>query len=374
MTWMKRISRILTFLTTISIACGSIIFNRRHVISKAFVKDFSKSLTVIIPARDEAERIGKLLQSLQKQTYPHEIIVMDDGSTDQTVDIAKHYGATVYSVEEDSSGEWFGKSRACYQGANYAQTELLTFIDADVDLPYKDSLEQVIQQYHQQQSRGLLSVQPFHRTETYVESLSAIFNLLTVVGMNQFSSLTDKQLSNQAFGPMTVTNKQDYVMTNGHQCAKHQIIEGFALGHAFAKHHLPVNLYEGKPFIQFRMYQQGFSSLLQGWTKHFSSGASQTNPKLMLAIVIWLVGSMTSFTALCLGVVSRKVSLTKMLFVYSIYTYQFIKIHNRVGKFSLLLMMCHPLLFIFFVAVFLLSWKKTHVSTAVEWKGRQYKI
>lgn len=336
--------------------------------------DLSKSLTVIIPARNEAKRLGKLLKSLQRQTYPHETIVMDDGSRDRTVDIAKHYGATVYRVEEDKNGEWFGKSQACYQGANHVQTELLTFIDADVELSHKDSLEQVVQQYRQQQSRGLLSIQPYHRTEIYIESLSAIFNLLTVIGMNQFSSLTNKQLSNQAFGPMILTNKQDYVLTQGHLCAKHQIIEGFALGNAYANHHLPVTLYEGKPYIQFRMYQHGLSSLLQGWTKHFSSGASQTNPRLMTAIVMWLVGSMTSVIALCLGVISNKVSFTKMLFVYSIYSYQFVKMHNRVGKFSLLMMICHPLLFIFFIVVFLLSWKQTYVSTTVEWKGRQYKI
>ena len=70
------------------------------------------------------------------------------------------------------------------------------------------------------------------------------------------------------------------------------IIEGFALGEAFSQSNLPVTVYEGSEYVKFRMYEEGLRSLIQGWTKHFSVGANQTEPKVMLAIVMWLMGSL----------------------------------------------------------------------------------
>lgn len=49
---------------------------------------------IVIPAKNEAPRLGSVLQSLQAQGYPN-IIVVNDGSTDRTQEIARSYGVTV---------------------------------------------------------------------------------------------------------------------------------------------------------------------------------------------------------------------------------------------------------------------------------------
>ncbi|HDK4868230.1 TPA: 4,4'-diaponeurosporenoate glycosyltransferase, partial [Staphylococcus aureus] len=130
----------------------------------------------------------------------------------------------------------------------------------------------------------------------------------------------------------------------------------------------------GFPFVAFRMYQEGFQSLQEGWTKHLSTGAGGTKPKIMTAIVLWLFGSIASILGLCLSLKYRQMSVGKMLTVYLSYTTQFIYLHRRVGQFSNLLMVCHPLLFMFFTKIFIQSWKQTHRYGVVEWKGRQYSI
>ena len=54
------------------------------------------SISVIIIARNEERKIGRMLHSLQKQTLlPDEVIVVDNASTDSTANIAREYGATV---------------------------------------------------------------------------------------------------------------------------------------------------------------------------------------------------------------------------------------------------------------------------------------
>ena len=116
------------------------------------------------------------------------------------------------------------------------------------------ALESILQAY-EKSYRGLLSIQPYHLVKKHMNSFT-LFNLMTVVGMNQFSSLSHHKQT-LAFGPVTVMKKEDYVLTQGHKIFECHIIEGFALAQAFSKYNLPVSCYEGKGFVGFRMYEEG---------------------------------------------------------------------------------------------------------------------
>jgi chlorobactene glucosyltransferase len=91
------------------------------------------SLSVIVPARNEVQNLGRLLPSLKRMRYPgpHEIIVVDDHSTDGTAEIAQAHGARVVSLQAGLPCGWKGKPHACHQGALAAQGEWLLFTDAD---------------------------------------------------------------------------------------------------------------------------------------------------------------------------------------------------------------------------------------------------
>lgn len=88
-------------------------------------------VSVIIPARNEERRIGRLLDSLDRQTVrPHEVIVVDDQSSDLTGSLASGRGASVVTggpLRED----WCGKPWACWRGACASTGDLLLFLDAD---------------------------------------------------------------------------------------------------------------------------------------------------------------------------------------------------------------------------------------------------
>ena len=64
-----------------------------------------KDVSIIIPARNEAKNLPKLLNSIAKDPQI-EVIVMDDDSTDNTPAIAKHYDAKVHTVNNDMT--WKG--------------------------------------------------------------------------------------------------------------------------------------------------------------------------------------------------------------------------------------------------------------------------
>lgn len=86
-------------------------------------------ILVIIPAFNEEESIGKVIADIPK-SLASEIVVVDNGSTDKTVDIAIHAGATV--VREDR----MGYGRACLKGIEYAESrqerpDIIVFLDGD---------------------------------------------------------------------------------------------------------------------------------------------------------------------------------------------------------------------------------------------------
>ncbi len=86
----------------------------------------STSISVLIPAYNEADRIATTLESVFAQTYPpHEVIVVDDGSTDATVEVA---GAFPVRVLHKRNG---GISSARNLGLREASGTWIAFLDAD---------------------------------------------------------------------------------------------------------------------------------------------------------------------------------------------------------------------------------------------------
>lgn len=96
------------------------------------------SLTVIVPARNEAADIAGCLQSLLQQDYPHlQIIAVDDRSNDATGSIMEALAAEhpaklrVLHITELPAG-WLGKPHAMAFAARHAASDYLLFTDADI--------------------------------------------------------------------------------------------------------------------------------------------------------------------------------------------------------------------------------------------------
>ena len=90
--------------------------HRQQTRSSSQGQTLKRPMVVLIPARNEAIRLPRLLAKRQHHNDSVHYLVIDDHSSDQTIDVAKAYGVDVLQAQDLPSG-WYGKSWACYQGA-----------------------------------------------------------------------------------------------------------------------------------------------------------------------------------------------------------------------------------------------------------------
>ena len=89
-----------------------------------------RRVSVVVPARDEAQRLRPCLEALRADSSVHEVIVVDDESSDGTAALARSLGATVVEGAPPPRG-WVGKPWALQQGLEAATGEVVVSLDAD---------------------------------------------------------------------------------------------------------------------------------------------------------------------------------------------------------------------------------------------------
>lgn len=109
------------------------------------------SITVIIPVYNSAVHLRSCLEHLAASSVrPLECIVVDDGSTDESAEIARAAGASVLSIIGPH-----GPSRARNEGARIARGDILFFVDSDVCV-YPETLSLVLQAFEEDQELDAL--------------------------------------------------------------------------------------------------------------------------------------------------------------------------------------------------------------------------
>jgi len=233
--------------------------------------DTLPSLSVLIPARNEARNIGRCLQSLLAQDYPAmEVIVLDDGSTDATAQIVQEWArrdARVRLVQgQDLPQGWVGKNFACHQLAEVARGEWLLFTDADTD-HRRNSLRWSVHAAQQNQA-DLLSLIPRTVTHTFGERLILpiiTFGLLVCLPLAVGERLRRPSLA-MAIGPFMLFHRDAYRRIGGHRAVRSEVVEDVALARRVRKGGGRVTLLDGAEHVEVHFYR-GFRESWQGLAK-----------------------------------------------------------------------------------------------------------
>jgi 4,4'-diaponeurosporenoate glycosyltransferase len=305
-------------------------------------------LSIVIPARNEAHNLPRLLDSIRAQPEPpFEVLVVDDSSTDGTGEVATAHGATVVPSQTLPDG-WRGKPWACHQGSLAAKGDLLLFLDADCWFE-PGGLAKLLSHYR----GGAFSIAPHHQVEQPYEQLSAFFNLIMVAST----------AGHGLFGQTLLVDRASYDAAGGHLEVKGRVLENLRLAAFYRAAGVQVTSVPGRGILSFRMYPDGFASLVEGWTKGFASGASETPRSAVLLVALWITGLMISLIALLFSPWSWV--------LYLALAVQFGLMLKRVGSFSWLVALIYPLPLAFYLAVFARSMRRS--GKQVTWKGREFR-
>lgn len=143
-------------------------------------------ISFIIPTFNEAKAIEKTLKSISRYTGPHEIIVSDDNSADETVAIARRYTDKIIINQGKNRGISANRNR----GAQIARGEYLVFIDSDTDIQNPDIFFKKTEMIFQK-SNNIVAITVFIRVSLGLETLAdkiiwAFFNYLDLILNNVF--------------------------------------------------------------------------------------------------------------------------------------------------------------------------------------------
>lgn len=110
-------------------------------------------VSAIVPAYNEATRIGAVLEALLAAPSVSEIIVVDDGSSDDTSNVAQSYGVKVVRLPENR-----GKGAAMAAGVRVAKGDTLLFLDADLIGLTPQHVEDLIRAYEKGEAEVIIAV------------------------------------------------------------------------------------------------------------------------------------------------------------------------------------------------------------------------
>jgi len=328
-----------------------------------------RRLSVLIPARNEAATLPHLLAALARQRLPaDEVIVIDDHSSDATAAIARQAaaGLPLQVIQPPPlPGDWCGKTWALHHGVRASSGELLVFLDADTE-PGPEFLQRLLALH--EQLGGLVSVQPYHRTERPYEQLSVLFNLVGLMAVPLGPGC------GVAFGPAMVSSRADYERSGGHAAVAGKVVEDWFLAHCFEAAGLPVSACIGHGQIAYRMYPGGLGEMVAGFDKNFATAAGEVRWPWILAVLLWLSGLFWAawcLPAALLGwplVGDRALAVNGLIYAAS--ALQLLLLTRRVGRFSWINLL-FPIPVLFFLVVFVLAILNLERGR-VQWKGRSF--
>jgi 4,4'-diaponeurosporenoate glycosyltransferase len=351
-----RPSLVATALFVVGWSCGWLLLARpRHL--RPTPGATRPPVTVVVPARDEAAMIGRLLVAVTPQLrLIDRLVVVDDHSTDGTADIARSHGATVIAAPDLPKG-WAGKPHACSVGAASSVAEgdgVLVFLDADV-VPGPRLLEALATTVAARPDT-LVTVQPWHRAERLHEQWSLLFNLAALMGSGAFSPLGHRRAGRVAFGPVLACSRARYETLGGHAHpeVRAAVLEDIALARRFGRVDISVG---ARGDTEFRMYPVGLRSLVQGWTKGMGIGLDATPWWAVLGVAGWMWSLAGGWLA--------------SPWFWAASALQLWVLGRVAGRWSPLAVALHPLLTAGFVVVVGRSVVLRRLGRAVAWKGRQ---
>lgn len=258
----------------------------------------TEPVSVLIPARDEAEHLAATVESVLAQNGLDdlEVVVLDDASTDGTAELADRLAARdprmrVVHADTDPPAGWLGKPWACARLADQARGAVLVFVDADVELA-PDAVQAAVALLRE---HDLALVAPYPRqiAGSWLERLTqplVTWAPLALLPLRWQQHSTRPSLS-AANGQFLVLDASAYQAVGGHHAVRDRVVEDVALMAALRRNGFAAWTVDGSRLAHCRMYDSA-PAVVDGYAKSLwaafggPAGSIAVTGTLLLAYVV----------------------------------------------------------------------------------------
>jgi len=273
-------------------------------------------VTIVTPAKDEADHIEACVLGLLKQDYASfDVRVIDDRSTDGTGDIldgllrehrsgaeAPGLSAPGLSVRHitELPREWLGKCHALHEGTRDIASPWLLFVDSDVSIEpaaLSRTLATAI-------SRGYDAVSLLPRLEgrSFWERLMIPLCGVAwgIMFLMQWTNNDRRRKYAVANGQFFLVRREAYEKVDGHRGVRNQIVEDVELMRALKSAGFKCRLLLAPHLVATRMHAT-LAELKSGWGRIYSGTARYRRGPMVGAIAFTIVGGLSVYPALAWG-------------------------------------------------------------------------
>ena len=244
-------------------------------------------ISVCIPARNEERNIHTCVETILAQDYPNfEVIVLDDRSTDGTLEILRQLAARDGRLKAihgtNLPNGWAGKPHALFQASAAAKGEWLCFVDADTFLS-PNTLSACFVKANQTQA-DMFTIMTFQVLGSFWEKVvMPIVMTALSVGFSPRRVNDPKSRDAIANGQFILIRRSVYDAIGGHERVKDQIVEDKAISEQVKWNGFRLVVANGSSFARTRMYTS-LAEMWEGWTKNIYLGLSDRPALVLLGV------------------------------------------------------------------------------------------
>lgn len=255
---------------------------------------------VLIPARNEADKIGPLVATLRAQKLA--VIVFDDASEDETAQIAEANGARVIRSATPLPEGWLGKNRACHELAQFSlkrPIDWFLFLDADVTPreTFGVAVAGMINFARQREAAGQPTVVtgiPRIVSGTGIEPLFMAWVGWLILAFDPFGLVSRTRKGHVRFlnGQFQIWPASVYRDLMPHEAMRAEVMEDVMIGRLLAKKKVPVEVFQIADHLDVRMYKT-WPETLDGFSKNAYCITGSAAGTIALAILLILLAAIS---------------------------------------------------------------------------------
>jgi len=252
---------------------------------------FQPLVSVLVPLRNEERNVVGLISNLKSLTYPHvEILLLDDGSTDQTLALLqdKTSGDSRFKIltGKELPAGWAGKVHACHQLQEKAKGDYFLFIDADVRLK-SSVIEKALTLLNKQNAQLLTGFPSFEVPGILSKLLIPMMHFVVLFHLPIHLANKGKMpAATAANGVFMFFEKIAYLKIGGHRTVQTSIVEDVHLAKQMKISGCKVCLANISTDVSCRMYERN-SEVWEGFVKNIFSGLGRSVMMVILLSIFY---------------------------------------------------------------------------------------